>query len=305
MVCSYQQIHLTFTPIVPTNTFTPPPPTNTFTPIVPTNTPTPTNTFTPIVPTNTPTPTNTFTPVPPTNTPTPVNNPPTANPNGSYLGAVDSQISYDGSASSDPDGDILTYDWDWGDGSSSLNAGATPTHTYSAAGIYDVCLTVTDPVGLSDTACTMAVVYDADAGFVTGGGWFDSPAGAYKPDLNLTGKANFGFVSKFKKGANVPTGITEFQFQAAGMNFHSESYDWLVVNQNATNAQFKGEGTINGGLDPFGNSYMFMLWAGDGSPDTFRMKIWYEDDGNEIVIYDNGFKQPIASGSIKIHTNKK
>ena len=62
--------------------------------------------------------------------------------------------------------------------------------------IYDVCLTVYDGYE-QDTACTIAVVYDPSAGFVTGGGWIDSPEGAYIPDPSLTGKANFGFVSKY------------------------------------------------------------------------------------------------------------
>ena len=42
-------------------------------------------------------------------------------------------------------------------------------------------------------------------------------------------KASVGFVSKYQKGNNVPTGETEFQFQVAKFNFHSTSYDWLVV----------------------------------------------------------------------------
>ena len=40
-------------------------------------------------------------------------------------------------------------------------------------------------------------VYDPNAGFVTGGGWIDSPLGAYIPDPALAGRANFGFVSKY------------------------------------------------------------------------------------------------------------
>jgi hypothetical protein len=116
-----------------------------------------------------------------------------------------------------------------------------------------------------------------------------------------TGKATFGFVSKYKKGADTPTGNTEFVFKAADLNFHSTSYDWLVVNQGGANAQFKGSGTINGTGD-----YRFMLWAGDGEPDTFRIKIWAEDgSGNETAIYDNGFDQAIGGGSIVIHTSKK
>ncbi len=50
-----------------------------------------------------------------------------------------------------------------------------------------------------------------------------------------------------------------------------------VVNQGGDNAQFKGSGTVNGALDSNGNAYKFMLWAGDGSPDTFRIQIWWED----------------------------
>ena len=276
------------------------PPTNTPTPIPPTNTPTP------IPPTNTPT------PVPPTDTPTPVNNPPVADPNGSYLGAVDSPITFDGSDSSDPDGDALTYDWDWGDGSSSTDAGVTPSHAYSVSGIYEVCLTVTDPGGLTDTACTLAVVYDPNAGFVTGGGWIDSPVGAYKPDLSLTGKADFGFVSKYKRGATAPTGVTEFQFKVADLNFLSDTYEWLVVA--GARANYKGVGTINGA-----GEYKFILVGIDADINTndsftidrFRIKIWSEDaSGVETVIYDNGLEaeitddnatMEIGGGAIVIH----
>lgn len=127
----------------------------------------------------------------------------------------------------------------------------------------------------------------------------------------VTGHANFGFVSKYKKGAVTPTGNTEFQFQAGDLNFHSDAYDWLVVNQGGIRAQYKGTGTINGALAPTGDAYRFMLWATDDDPDKFRIKIWYEDAG-DVVVYDNGFAgsgfetgQPIDGGSIIIHTKKK
>ena len=42
----------------------------------------------------------------------------------------------------------------------------------------------------------------------------------------------------------MPTGNTEFIFNAADLEFHSTSYDWLVIA--GTNAKFKGTGTING-----------------------------------------------------------
>ena len=231
------------------------------------------------------------------------NHPPIAAVNGPYLTPVNSPITVDGTESSDPDGDFLIFDWNWGDSTTSTDAGPTPNHTYAEAGIYDICLTVDDS-DLSDTTCTFAVVYDPSAGFVTGGGWIDSQAGSYKLDQSLTGKANFGFVSKYKKGANTPTGHTEFQFQTASVNFNSNSYEWLVINQGGTNAQFKGEGTINNGYDPNGNLFKFMIWATDDSVDTFRIKIWWEDD-TEHLIYDNGSDQEISGGQIVIHTAKK
>ena len=48
-----------------------------------------------------------------------------------------------------------------------------------------------------------------------------------------------------------------------------------------------------------------MLWAGDGEPDTFRIKIWYEIEEIEYVVYENGFGQEIGGGSIVIHTRKE
>ena len=237
------------------------------------------------------------------------NTAPTANPGGPYLGAINTDIQLDSSASSDPEADSLSYTWDFGDGSS--GTGVMPSHSYAGAGIYNVCLTVNDGTVNSDPNCTIVVVYDPSGGFVTGGGWIDSPAGAYSADPDLTGRATFGFVAKYKKGASVPTGNTSFALDLAGLAFYSDSYEWLVVNRGGANAQFKGSGTVNGGLDPNGEPYKFMLWAGDGSPDTFRIKIWFEDGGVETVVYDNGFDgsgneagQPIGAGNIVVHKGK-
>ncbi|QDU27437.1 Soluble aldose sugar dehydrogenase YliI precursor [Anatilimnocola aggregata] len=52
-------------------------------------------------------------------------------------------VQFDGTASSDPDGDTLvSYNWDFGDGQT--GSGATATHTYSTNGVYTVQLTVSD-----------------------------------------------------------------------------------------------------------------------------------------------------------------
>jgi parallel beta-helix repeat protein len=235
---------------------------------------------------------------------------PVADAGGPYLVAVGGTIALDGSASFDPDGDPLTETWTADGGTvsgSNYTAGSVP-------GIYDVGLVVNDGQGDSPLASTTVVVYDPTGGFVTGGGWINSPANACHLTTaceELTGKANFGFVSKYKKGASTPTGETQFVFHAGDLSFHSDTYEWLVVNQGGANAQYKGTGTINGALDPNGMPYGFMLWGNDGdnadpvSADTFRIRIWSETPVSEVVVYDNGFDQPISGGSIVIHTGGK
>ncbi|MFC1949714.1 PKD domain-containing protein [Chloroflexota bacterium] len=233
--------------------------------------------------------------------------PPVAAAGGPYLIQVDCSVDLDGSASYHPDGTIVSYEWSFGDNTN--GSGVSVSHTYTAVGIYDVNLTVTDENGTQSSDSTMVVVYDSSAGFVTGGGWIDSPEGAYTADSSLTGKANFGFVSKYQKGASVPTGQTEFRFKVADFNFHSSNYDWLVVA--GAKAIFKGEGTINGA-----GVYKFQIKAIDAdiNPDDdfdidrFRIKIWYESDETEVVIYDNTLEDDndditteIGGGSIVIH----
>jgi len=205
-----------------------------------------------------------------------------------------------------------TCSFDWGDGTfdpgiDASAAAVAVSHTYYAPGVYRITASAENVCGGVDIAVhEFVVVYDPEGGFVTGGGWISSPAGAYTANPDFTGNANFGFVAKYKKGANVPTGNTEFQFKAGDFNFKSSSYDWLVVA--GAKARFKGSGTINGTGD-----YAFQLTAADGQAnggggtDRFRIKIWSKSgDG---VIYDNQPGAPddadattsLGGGGIVIH----
>jgi PKD repeat protein len=70
------------------------------------------------------------------------NRAPTANPGGPYSGVAGTAVTFDGSGSSDPDHDSLSFTWALGDGTTAN--GATPTHTYSTGGIFTITLTVND-----------------------------------------------------------------------------------------------------------------------------------------------------------------
>ena len=67
-------------------------------------------------------------------------------------------VEFDGSASTDIDGTIESYDWTFGDGESA--SGATVSHTYSVSGDYMVTLTVTDDSGATDEDGAVVVVED-------------------------------------------------------------------------------------------------------------------------------------------------
>ncbi len=70
------------------------------------------------------------------------NQPPTASFTFSCAGLT---CNFNGSASNDPDGSIVSYSWNFGDGTT--GSGATPTKTYSSSGTRTVTLTVTDNGG--------------------------------------------------------------------------------------------------------------------------------------------------------------
>jgi PKD repeat protein len=76
---------------------------------------------------------------------------------GPYTGQKKKPVTFDGTRSSDPDGDLLTYTWEFGD-DSPPRSGSITTHEYSDWGTYTVTLTATDPGGLSATQTTTATI---------------------------------------------------------------------------------------------------------------------------------------------------
>lgn len=82
------------------------------------------------------------------------NQEPIANAGGPYSANADEDIAFDGSASIDSDGNVVSYRWDWtndGNYDTSWLPTSTATHSYSNAGSYTVKLEVKDDDGDTDT----------------------------------------------------------------------------------------------------------------------------------------------------------
>ncbi|MBT8376624.1 MAG: HYR domain-containing protein, partial [Bacteroidia bacterium] len=183
-------------------------------------------------------------------------------------------------------------------------------------GVYTVKIVVEDACG--ETAQVVlddnyVVVYDSSGGFVTGGGYIESPPGALL-GTTVGGKANFGLVAKYTTGNNNVTlnGNTNFKFKNGDFHFKSNLYEEMsLVISGERKATYRGSGSINGE-----EGYDFMVTVIDGDApgagpmdvDSFRIKIWTSGSPND-VIYDNELGIPenadsntaLGGGSIVIH----
>jgi len=217
------------------------------------------------------------------------------------LAAVGQTVTFSADVNDDCDGDVNVV-WDFGDGTA---PSPIPSHGYGEPNIYNVTVTATDDCGNGSTDSIIIVVYDPSAGFTTGGGWFVPDSNSFIDGNDVTdtvSKANFGFIVKYKKGADNPDGNLEFQYKAGDINLRSSDMEWLVV-QSATKVRFKGKATINGeGL------YTFKVTAEDngepGTGDWFKIEIWMGPD----VDTENGPPVPkhkaqgyLGGGNVQIH----
>jgi hypothetical protein len=102
----------------------------------------------------------------------------------------------------DADGNLVAESLTWGDGETPNIASFDPTgarkstfsHTYTDTGLYRIAASARDALGATASSrgadCLMVVYGAADA--AKGRGWISSPAGAFKQDASIAGKATFG-----------------------------------------------------------------------------------------------------------------
>ncbi len=96
------------------------------------------------------------------------------------LGKALIPLSFDGTASFDPEGDTLTYAWDFGDGN--VGSGANANHAYTLPGIYTVTLTVGDGELVDSTQISVSVLDEDSAGGIISHWKLDEASGAVATD---------------------------------------------------------------------------------------------------------------------------
>ncbi|MFV2066462.1 MAG: PKD domain-containing protein [Pirellulales bacterium] len=205
------------------------------------------------------------------------NQPPVADPNGPYAGNMGSPVFFDGTGSFDVDGTIVAYDWDFGD--LVAGSGPNPFHIYASAGLFDVTLTVTDDVGLTNTATTIVQITSltnlppvADPG----GPYTGTPgetidfdgSGSFDPDGSI-----FFYLWDFGDG-NVGAGAqTTHTYEALGTYTVT-----LTVTDTAgamTSETTTAEISAGGSSPPLGGSWMVRLPAVSGADFELRIDEYF------------------------------
>jgi PKD repeat protein len=149
----------------------------------------------------------------------PTNSPPTAD--FSYS-ATDLTVDFT-DQSTDSDGSIASWAWDFGDGATST--AQNPSHTYDAAGDYNVSLTVTDNDGATDQtsqAVTVTTTADSDISLTANG---YKVRGRHHIDLTWTGATT---VDIYRDGSIIESGYSGTSYTDSTGNVGGGSYTYKV-----------------------------------------------------------------------------
>jgi uncharacterized repeat protein (TIGR01451 family) len=189
--------------------------------------------------------------------------------------------------------DTHTYDIDWGDGSAHSTGTATGgtvtgAHAYTAVGVHDITVTVTDDDG-GVGSDTVSVVVADQATKVTGGGF-----------VTDGGRTGFGFVAGPASAGGLAGQLSVHA--RGGVGFHGGTVTTMTSVGNT--ATWSGTGRWSTRGDGWSGGYTFTVSVADNgsghgrqrTPDTIELTVW--DGSGAVVLHAAG---PLRGGNITVH----
>ncbi|MCB2172212.1 ABC transporter substrate-binding protein, partial [archaeon] len=201
---------------------------------------------------------------------------------GIYQAGSDDKIQFTVTDDIDPEPTIDAYIYDAEYNAYRIQNG---DHLPIISGDYRLIVEARDEAGNIGTDETQFIVFDPEAGFVTGGGW-----------INQNQKANFGFVSKYKKNSLIPEG--NFNFKTKDLDVKATEIEWMTVSEDT--AVFQGQCTVHKQ-----GSYTYRVTVFDGDivgdqSDSFYLRIWDSQDTETDPVYI--YSGDLLGGNIVVHS---
>ncbi|NOQ78028.1 MAG: S8 family serine peptidase [Gammaproteobacteria bacterium] len=167
-------------------------------------------------------------------------------------------VTFDGSNSTDNDGEIVSYIWDFGDGNTA--SGITATHTYTVDGTFNATLTVTDNRAAQTTSEPITIQVDPDPGIIL-----------IDPPSNLTASVDTNSVNLVWTHNLI--NITGFEIYRAQKIRGKYNYTSIVQDTGLVSKY------VDGNLDLGDYRYKVRAMRVDANGDTF-----YSEFSNEVSV---------------------
>src|SRR5712692_10377339 len=199
-----------------------------------------------------------------------------------------STVSFNGGASSDPDGTVVSYAWTFGDGGT--GTGVTATHVYTTAGTFTVTLTVTDNSGSIGSASAKVGVVDRPpvASFtVTGNNTVTGSTVSFNAGASVDPDGTIASYAWTFGDGGTATGVTATHVYAAAGTFtptltvtdNSGSTGTKSVKVGVVDRPPTASFTVTGNNTAFGSTVSFNAGASADPDGTIASYAWTFGDG--------------------------